>query len=259
MAVKDKDLELARLTRDLTNSFARWEFLHEYGGQDPFWPDGVNLDLVRNHILSYKESIRELVEAETEEMSLFGLAYPDIYYRETPMKVPGDYMARPDAIRQRAKEQLALYESDPNFQFCIENHDKVFPKGETKATKEAGLSIWKSCGLTKYRNCIEEDDLVSMRRDFWEPYEDKAPRWAEAAKALRNYLEVEHSPEDDICVSSELEEEDEYWEAESDLEEFEEPAPVKKTSLDAQIQSAASRTQTKEKEVREREEQMSLF
>ena len=257
MAVKDKYLELARLTKELTSSYARWEYLFEYGGQDPFWPDGVNLDLVRNHILSYKDSIRELVEAESEELSLFGLSYPDIYYRETPMEVPGDYMARPDAIRQRAKEQLALYESDPNFQFCIENHDKVFPKGETKATKEAGLSIWKTCGLTKYRNCFEADDLVSMRRDFWEPYENKAPRWAEAAKALRAFLEVEHNPKDDVSLPSDLEEE--YWDEDMEPEELEESRPAKKPSLDAQIQSASSRTPAKEKNAQGREEQMSLF
>ena len=33
---------------------AAWTFNNENGCNDPFWPDGCNLNLTRNHIISYK-------------------------------------------------------------------------------------------------------------------------------------------------------------------------------------------------------------
>ena len=77
----------------LENSFARWDFIHEYGCSDPFWADGVNMNLVRNHIMYYKQQL-------SEEATLFLL--PKAYYREVPPEVDNNYMARPDEIRQNA-------------------------------------------------------------------------------------------------------------------------------------------------------------
>ena len=77
----------------LEESYARWECLYEYGGSDPFYEDGVNLNLVRNHIIYYKQILEK-------ENNLFGL--PDAYYRELPPKVDIRYMARPDEIRANA-------------------------------------------------------------------------------------------------------------------------------------------------------------
>lgn len=266
--MKDRDAELSRLTIELTNDFARWDHLFKNGGQDPFWPDGMNLGLVRNHVLSDKRRIEELVEADQEELSLFGVSYPDIYYRETPPEVPKDYMAKADEIRQRAHEQMALYEQDPNFLYILENHPKVFPKGETKATKEAGLSIWKTCGLRKYRMTIESGNLVDMRRDFHEDYEKKAARWAEGAAGLRRFLELEHNPEDDVVIVEEEDQEptEEYLDEEPDEELPEEvptPAPSRKPSLEAQISGAKVKSEAQHKQDREQdreqEEQLALF
>ena len=262
MAEKNRDSHLSQLTNDLTKAFARWDHLFSHGGQDPFWPDGVNLNLVRNHILHYKRSIAEIVEADQDEPSFFGVTYPDIYYRATPDEVPRDYMAKADEIRKRAQEQLALYEQDPNFCYILENHSKVFPKGETRATKEAGLSIWNTCGLSKYRQAFESGDLVSMRRDFYEPYEAKAKRWAEGAEGLKAFFEMEHSPEDNVPIPDEFDAE-EYPEGDADLaEDFEEevaPDIPAKPSLDALISNAKTRSDANKTEHISKEEQMSLF
>ena len=32
----------------------QWNYILENGCNDPFWPDGTNLNLTRNHIISYK-------------------------------------------------------------------------------------------------------------------------------------------------------------------------------------------------------------
>ena len=44
---------------ELEKAYAQWESLYLQGGSDPFYADGVNLNLVRNHILYFKRQIEE--------------------------------------------------------------------------------------------------------------------------------------------------------------------------------------------------------
>ncbi len=97
---------------ELEKEYARWDEVFTKGGSDPFWSDGVNLELTRNHILYYKEQLAK------QENSLFGL--PDIYYRETPPEVDSDYMARSDEIRENARKALEIIDADENLKFVRE-------------------------------------------------------------------------------------------------------------------------------------------
>ena len=36
---------------ELEKEYARWDEVFTKGGSDPFWSDGVNLELIRNRIL----------------------------------------------------------------------------------------------------------------------------------------------------------------------------------------------------------------
>src|SRR5699024_8454707 len=101
--------KLDELITSLEDRFDRWEHLKEYGGQDPFWEDGCNMNIVRNHILYYKGEIKELCEEEKLEL-------PEIYQKETPPEVNNKYMARADEIRKGAKKSLRIYSYDENFQ-----------------------------------------------------------------------------------------------------------------------------------------------
>lgn len=47
---------------ELRKDYDRWNFLYVNGGSDPFWSDGSNLNLVRNHILNDKRRCKELLE-----------------------------------------------------------------------------------------------------------------------------------------------------------------------------------------------------
>lgn len=259
----DRELEIKKLTAALEKSFCQWGHLYQNGGSDPFWADGINLNLVRNHIISAKRALENLMVQEQQEYSLFPSSYPDIYYRKTPDRVSDDFMAKADEIRERAVEQLALYEADPNFQYCLENHSKVFPNGETRATKNAGLSIYASGGLTRYRDCLESGDLVAMRRDFYEPYESKAKRWAEAAGKLRAYLAMEHRPEELIVVfDDDIGDEVDCFEDEQNdvCNRGETAAEKNRLSLKDQIQLAEQeRTSKLQEKTAPREEQLSLF
>ena len=76
MSRKNRETDYAA---ELENSFTKWDELFKNGGSDPFWADGANLNLVRNHIIYYKEQLAK------QENTLFGL--PEIYYRETPPEI----------------------------------------------------------------------------------------------------------------------------------------------------------------------------
>lgn len=132
--------------------YQQWQNLYEYGCSDPFYADGYNLNLVRNHIMYYKKNIEELC---TE----IGCELPEIYYRELPPEVPEEYMARSDEIRQAAHESLAAYETDPNYLALCEKGKQISPKQKKEVCFDSVM--WYVAGL---RQAIAEDDLVFMRR-----------------------------------------------------------------------------------------------
>lgn len=70
----------------LIKEIAIWKHIQEYGCNDPFWPDGCNMNLTRNHVLSYKQQIRELCEENN-------ISLPEEYYLPTPPEVDNNYMA----------------------------------------------------------------------------------------------------------------------------------------------------------------------
>lgn len=136
--------------KSLLESYARWRYLYENGGQDPTWADGVNINLVRNHIIHYKQMI-------DENMTLEG--YPEAYHWGLPPLVPQDYMAKPDEIRAAAKTSLARYLADPNYQFLCAHVDSIDPKQAKK------ISIHNVIGYAAgLEHAIQQDDLVAMRR-----------------------------------------------------------------------------------------------
>jgi len=144
------------LTISLQDSFDCWDHLNEYGGQDPFWADGMNMNIVRSHIMYYKSQMEDK----------FGSGeYPDIYYRDTPPEVSPDFMAVPDRIRADAATALQIIEADDNLKFIRETIDGLTDKQRQALCVGAVLGY-----VQKLKHCIAENDLVSMRR-----YRD--PQW----------------------------------------------------------------------------------
>jgi len=137
-------------TAEIQKSFDRWDHLNVHGGSDPTWTDGVNMNLVRNHILYGKREIEE---------NMTPLLYPEIYYRDTPPEVDRDYMARADEIRVNAKRSLEAYKVDPDYQylFRIVTHMTERQKKDTSINNVIGYA-------TALENAIKDDNLVTMRR-----------------------------------------------------------------------------------------------
>lgn len=102
--------------KELITDHNRWNQLYKYGGSDPFWSDGCNLNLVRNHIIYDRERLEEQNQ------------FPEAYYWEIPPEVDNGYMARADEILLHAAKALNVYRSDPNYQFLIENGNRISKK-----------------------------------------------------------------------------------------------------------------------------------
>lgn len=72
--------QLTELCSQLTHERATWNHINENGCNDPFWPDGCNMNLTRNHIISYKRDIAELCEKA-------GMSLPEEYFLKIPPEV----------------------------------------------------------------------------------------------------------------------------------------------------------------------------
>lgn len=155
--------------KSLLESYAHWLHLYKNGGQDPGWPDGTNINLVRNHIIYYKRMIEETPTLE---------GYPEAYHWGLPPRVPEHYMARPDEIRAAARESLTRYLADPDYQFLCARVDSLDPKQAKK------ISIHNVIGYASgLERAIQNDDLVTMRRH--EVADRYLPAFASCAQRVR--------------------------------------------------------------------------
>lgn len=62
MAKKRRSLEeqIEHAEAMLLLAFEIWEYIRNKGCRDPFYPDGENMNLERQHIMSYKEELENL-------------------------------------------------------------------------------------------------------------------------------------------------------------------------------------------------------
>lgn len=79
----------------ISEEFERWNDIAKNGCSDPGYPDGVNMNLVRNHIIyGYKQ-------LENIGAVIFNLFGEPIGEREPPQKVPENLMIRDGANAHR--------------------------------------------------------------------------------------------------------------------------------------------------------------
>ena len=86
MAKKEKIPTAKELGDYLTDEYKRWQSIYESGCSDPTWEDGVNINLVRNHIFYAKKNIEKYLGDNF-------LAYPDSYFFPEPVQLPSNFMA----------------------------------------------------------------------------------------------------------------------------------------------------------------------
>lgn len=132
-----------QLAEGIRESHEQWKRLWENGGVDPFWTDGVNLNLVRNHIIYGCR----LCEEELQEGD-----YPEEYYLPIPEKVPDGLMVKSAEIRKKARAVMEDIRECPDYAIAV---------AAVKKSRKAACIISYTSG---YNECILKDDLVAMRR-----------------------------------------------------------------------------------------------
>lgn len=93
--------ELQSLRKDIEREVAQWKHIYAHGCQDPFWPDGSNLNMVRNHIIHDKRRMAELCVENDWPLAEEG-------YIPTPPVVDETYMANLEQ-RERVARLRKMY------------------------------------------------------------------------------------------------------------------------------------------------------
>ncbi len=130
-----------------------WEDIYENGCFAPSWPDGTNLNLVRNHMLYYQRKIEERY-GESEK--------PSITYESVSDKVEQDYMARKDEIIQRAAEFYVECSKMQEVQYLLLEADYLSEKDISCLNIMIDIHRCKSLG-----KAIVNNDYVTMRNLSW--------------------------------------------------------------------------------------------
>lgn len=157
------------LDEQLKQEYDRWNHLYTYGGQDPNWPDGYNMYLVRNHIIHIKKDMEEAGHLT------------ETYYRELPPEVDRDYMARADEIRKNAKKSLEIYKRDKDYLYLL---DTIGLLNKRQINDTCIQNVIGYCrGLEIY---INNNNLVAMRRH--EDPERYVKSFSECRKRVENIL-----------------------------------------------------------------------
>lgn len=112
---EDKKSLMKKLQKEAEKELQHWKMLKKYGGQDPFYPDGTNMNLTRNHIIHANRRIAELAYAP-QQLWMFGDGVPllDDLLISVPPEVSNDYMADVAGIKSRAAAALKTAEGNNN-------------------------------------------------------------------------------------------------------------------------------------------------
>jgi len=107
-----------QLETAIDNSLNRWNDIYSNGCKDPTWEDGVNLNLIRNHILYYCK-VLERKAAEPLQMSLFDTDVSLEAEGRIPPIVDNKYMAKPEELRKNAEKCLEAILADENYNYIL--------------------------------------------------------------------------------------------------------------------------------------------
>lgn len=145
---------LQTLCDSLEEAHMRWQELYTKGGSDPFYTDGANLSIIRNHIL-YDQERAERICLEN------GLERPSMLNKPIPPKVDVDYMAQKGKIRTQAEKTLAEAKACNAYLYLQSVKEEVLRHKELAEKTRISSILSYVSGL---ECAIAEGDYVSMRR-----------------------------------------------------------------------------------------------
>lgn len=89
--IPPEEMNEAQIREQLDAEYQHWDDLKKNGCSDPAWPDGVNLNIVRNHIIYWYRLLRERT-SQTVQLSMFDAGMDLRNERPLPPEVPDRYM-----------------------------------------------------------------------------------------------------------------------------------------------------------------------
>ena len=98
-------------SEQIRKEIGQWKDINQNGCNDPFWSDGCNMNLTRNHIIYEQEQIRKICEENQ-------IPLPEEYYFSVPPEVDNQYMAnrkqkdRVKRLKMHGKLTSGKYEYD---------------------------------------------------------------------------------------------------------------------------------------------------
>lgn len=179
MKTPTADIQLSNLSKDIVSEISQWNYIYTNGGSDPFYEDGGNLNLTRNHIISDKNQIRELCKK-------YKLPLPPEYELPTPLELDNAYMARADEIRENASQKLLTYQSNQNYKALI-----VLQNALTTEQLHDTSILRVINYASSLEKAIEQDDLVTMRRH---EHADYIKSFKECLESVQQIRSVSQSP-----------------------------------------------------------------
>ncbi|TGJ75367.1 hypothetical protein CAGA_24650 [Caproiciproducens galactitolivorans] len=78
--------------KEIRQAIRCWKDIYKYGCNDTCYPDGVNLNLIHNHVCYHKDKIRHLCSGSGDNP-------PPEFYLPTPPIVDSNYFAKPKSKR----------------------------------------------------------------------------------------------------------------------------------------------------------------
>lgn len=196
MAKKSKtpQEQMQETVTELVERYNRWQDLYKNGCFDPNYCDGMNLNLVRNHIQFAKRKIEKLVEEYKE------LSFPAEYEKiEIPQEVSNDYMANPEKIIREAKETLSAMEEDENYKYLLSIKDDLTDKEKEKIYFSTVISYRRWL-----EDAIERNDFVYMRLYREATREMKLNRFKECVERVKNCLENRNQSSEPVFIQMSL-------------------------------------------------------
>lgn len=86
--------EIEECCNTLRTTPPKWIHHRDYGCQDPFWPDGINMNLLRNHMIYAKNTIRFICKE-------YGFLEPAELDIPIPPYVDENFFANPNCDRAK--------------------------------------------------------------------------------------------------------------------------------------------------------------
>ena len=89
--IPPEQMTIQQIQAEIDKEFQQWNDISGQGCQDPGWPDGTNMNLIRNHIIFWYKQLDEKNSADTQT-SLFDNPIEEESRRPVPPEVSDQYM-----------------------------------------------------------------------------------------------------------------------------------------------------------------------